>query len=149
MKKKHLAEIRRISNNIPQELMDKLVRKELAFPGIKEVYEKSLTNTELVYESIVIDPFVWWKPGTWFKEKMIRPITRPMVSEEEKARARTLLASGYLDQETEVLDHEVEKQINDWMDAEFEKARKLGRLPPPQKMPNYRKKAKKLYVQNP
>lgn len=82
------------------------------------------------------------------KEIMERALTDPNVSARDKRRFAIVLKSGHLDMEIEVMDPEVEKEINDYLDKEFEKSRALGKLPPPQKMPNINKKAKKIYVQD-
>ncbi len=115
MKKKHLREIERINKSIPKHLLDNLMKKEMAFPTVKEI--------------------------------MTRALTDPNVSEEDKAKYKMMLDSKYFDKEVEVLDESIESQINAYLDHEFEKARKLGRLPPPQKMPKLLSKSKKIYVQ--
>lgn len=113
MKKKHLQEIKRITDSIPKELLDKLMVKQQQFPTTIEIMQRALHD--------------------------------PLVSEEDKQKFRTVLATGLLEKEVQVLDPEIEKQIDAYLNVEFEKARKLGRLPPPQKMPNIYKKSKHLY----
>lgn len=116
MKKKHLAEIRRITDSIPKHLMDNLMKEELESPTIKEIAMRGLED--------------------------------PSVSDRDKARFRAMLDSGMLDRKVKVVDPVIEKQIDEYMDAEFKKARELGRLPPPQKTPTLLKKARKNYVSN-
>lgn len=82
------------------------------------------------------------------KEIATRAIDDPDVSERDKKKFKALLASGYLDKEMEVVNVDVEKQISEYLDGEFTKARKLGRLPPPQRWPKLKNKSKRLYVQS-
>ncbi len=116
MKKAHQKEIERISKSIPKEMTDRLMKKEMKYPTLKEIATRALTD--------------------------------PNVSDIDKARYKAILLSGDLDVMIEVVDPKVEKEINDYLDGEFKKARKLGRLPPPQKTPNIYKKAKKTYGTN-
>lgn len=119
MKKKHLKEIERINKSIPKELLNKLIVLDYKFPTIRDIVIKAMKNPDEVEH---------------------------IVSKEQLEKYKAMLLSGYLDQKHEMTNPEIEKQINDYLDAEFEKARKLGRLPPPQKMPILKNKAKKLYV---
>lgn len=80
----------------------------------KELIEK-LTKTVPMFETL--------------KEIATRALTDDSVAESDKDRFRTMLASGYLDKTEEVIDEEIEKQINDYVEAEIEKAIKLKRLP--------------------
>lgn len=116
MKKKHLAEIKRISDSIPTELLKNLIKQEPQFATLKEIATRGLED--------------------------------PDVSEKEKIKLKAMLDSGVLDRTVGVPDPDIEKQIEAYLDAEFEKARKLGRLPPPQKASNLKSKAKKIYVSN-
>lgn len=47
MKKKHLRVLREISENIPRELLDTLIRKEDAFPTLREVLERGLEDPDV------------------------------------------------------------------------------------------------------
>lgn len=82
------------------------------------------------------------------KEIATRAIDDPNVDEETKKKCRILLKTGFLDTHMEVADPLVEKEISEYLDGEFAKARTLGRLPPPQRWPILKKKSKTLYVQN-
>lgn len=120
MKKAHLKEIERINKNIPKELTDNLIKKELAYPVLRELAMKALNDPEVAH----------------------------LVSEEDRANYQAMLDSGYLDEMIDVVDPEIEKKIDEYLDIEFEKARKLGRLPPPQAWPKLKTKSKKNYVNN-
>lgn len=98
-------------SSIPQELLSKLTKKELAWPTLKEIVERAL------------------KDGN--------------VSGKDKERFEALQQSGYLNKEVETIDEVIEKQIDEYITAEFDKSRKLGYLPPPQKMPKLSKLKKK------
>jgi len=76
-----------------------LTKKEIQAPTIKKVFELALTKPD------------------------------DEVSPRQKRNIQAMLDSGRLDREVEVLDHEVEKQIDDYIAAEIDKAVKLGRLP--------------------
>lgn len=106
-KQKYLRELRRISENIPVELLSKLMKKELLAPTVKKVFEKALEDDT--------------------------------ITQEQRDRFRTLLASGTLDREVEVVDMSVEKLIDAYYEAEIALAVKLGRLP---------KQAPKLMLKN-
>lgn len=150
MKKKHLREIERINKTIPKELLEQLTKKELQFPAIKEVVTRAINDA--VEEQVEIPiKFKWWDYRTWDRFKKRKYKTRWMVDGKifDKPRYQALLISGELDKEIEVINHDIEKQIDDYLEKEFEKARKLGRLPPPQKTPTLITKAKKeLYANN-
>ena len=69
------------------------------------------------------------------------------VSKEKKEQLQHLVDSGYLNQTETVADPEIEKQIDEYMDKEIERAIKLGRIPDPKKdkdLKDFRKKIKKL-----
>lgn len=116
MKKKHLKEIERIQKSIPKELLDKLIIKRPFSPIAKEIIMRALANPKEV---------------------------EGIVSAEELEKYQAMLDSGELDRTEEVSDPEIEKQIDEYYNKEFEKARKLGRLPPPQKFPKLKSKLKK------
>lgn len=99
MKKKHLRVIQMIQEGIPKELLMNLTKTEIQSPTMKKIFELALT-----------------KPDT-------------EVTERQKRNIRAMLASGRLDVQVEVLDTEVERQIDEYMSEEIEKAVKLGRLP--------------------
>lgn len=88
-----------IQEGIPKELLLNLTKKEIQAPTMKKVFEIALT-----------------KPDT-------------EVSPRQKRNIKAMLDSGRFDREVEVLDHEVEKQIDAYYQAEIDKAVKLGRLP--------------------
>ncbi len=121
MKKKHLREIQRINKLIPKEMLARLTKKQYKTPTTREMINKVLENPEE---------------------------TAHIVSSKDLAKYKAMKKSGILDEMEEVIDHEVEKEIDDFLEKEFEKARKLGRLPPPQKMPKLKNKSKKIYVES-
>lgn len=99
MRKKHLRVIQMIQEGIPKDLLMKLTKKETQAPTIKKVFELALTKPD------------------------------DEVSPRQKRNIQAMLDSGRLDREVEVLDHEVEKQIDEYIAGEIAKAVKLGRLP--------------------
>jgi len=99
MNKRHLRVIKQIQDGIPKELLMNLTKTELQSPTIKHVFELALT-----------------KPDS-------------EVSPRQKRNIKAMLDSGKLDKEVEVLDHEVEKQIDEYFKREIDEAVKLGRLP--------------------
>jgi hypothetical protein len=99
MKKKHLRVIRMIQEKIPKDLLLNLMKEVDEAPTIKKVMELALT-----------------KPDS-------------EVSPTKKKNIRRLLASGRLDRKVMVLDHDVEKQIDIFLQEEIDLAVKLGRLP--------------------
>lgn len=121
MKKKHLREIQRINKLIPAEMLARLTTKQYKNPTIRDMVNRALDNpTEVAH----------------------------IVSEADFAKYRAMKESGYLDEMEEVINHDVEKEIDTFLEQEFEKARKLGRLPPPQEMPKLKAKSKKEYVKD-
>ncbi len=121
MKKKHLREIQRINKLIPSELLAKLTKKQYKNPTIRDMVLRVLKDPEEVSH---------------------------IVSAEDLEKYRAMQSSGFLDEMEEVVDHEVEKEIDSFLDKEFEKARKLGRLPPPQEMPKLKTKSKQIYAKH-
>lgn len=113
MRKKYELELKRIQASIPADLLKRLMKKEKTFSASKEIMERALVDPEVT------------------------------LSPEQRRRYTNMLASGYFDKEEDVLDEEVEKQISDYVDAEIEKARKLGRLPKAQRPPKLINKGKK------
>lgn len=99
MKKKHLRVIQMIQEGIPHELLMNLTKKEIQAPTIKKVFQLALTKPD------------------------------EEVTPRQKRNIRAMLDSGRLDREVEVLDHEVEKEIDAYFQAEIAKAVQLGRLP--------------------
>lgn len=90
------------------------------------------------------------------KEQLVAPtvvevvekaLVDPNVSEEKKLQLQHLKDSGYLNKKEMVVDQEVEKKIDEYVDKEVERAIKLGRIPDPKKdedLKEFRKKIKKL-----
>lgn len=68
----------------------------------------------------------------------------PNASEETKRKAQILLDSGYLDKVVDVVDTEVEKAINQFIEDEIEAAMKRGELPKKKKYRNVGKKIKRI-----
>lgn len=99
MKKKHFAELQRISASIPQELLNALIKPEKQFATVAKVLQQGLLEPD---------------------EK---------VPPKEKQRFQEILDSGYLDKIVDVVDPTVEDAIDKWMGFEIEKAVKDGRLP--------------------
>lgn len=147
MKKKHLREIERINKSIPKELLDKLMVKKPMYSATRKIIENALRDAK---EEIIQIPikFKWWSIKTWGNKTQSRTVW--MIDDKviDKKRYQNLLDSGELDKTEEVVNPKIEKQINEYLDKEFAKARKLRRLPPPQRMPKLKDKSKKIYVSN-
>ena len=80
-------------------------------------------------------------------EVVKRVLVDDTVSKEKKEQLQHIIDSGYLNQTETVADPEIEKQIDEYMDKEIERAIKLGRIPDPKKdkdLKDFRKKIKKL-----
>jgi len=105
-----------IQEGIPRELLMNLTKKEIQAPTIKKVYELALTKPD------------------------------DEVTPRQKRNIQAMLDSGRLDREVEVLDEEVEKEIDAYMEAEIAKAVKLGRLPKEAPMLNSLKKKGNQYA---
>lgn len=88
-----------IQEGIPQELLMNLTKKEKIAPTARILFEKALKEPDDV------------------------------VSPRQKRNIQAMLDSGRLDREVEVLDHEVEKLIDEYYKTEIDKAVKMGRLP--------------------
>ena len=144
MKKKHLKEIERITKLIPKELTDNLTKKVPVMPVTKEIIVKALSDAKL--ERIEVKKyFKWYNPFTWFAEKEYKDVWKVDGKIFDKKKYQMLVDSGELDREVEVVDEEVEKKIDNFLNIEFDKSRKLGYLPP---LPKLKEKSKKLYVKN-
>ena len=142
MKKKHLKEIERINKLIPKELLDNLTMKVPASPISKEIIVKALNDAVL---TTIMTPAVikWWNPFTWFRNETYRDSWLVNGIEIDKKKYQAMLDSGELDKMIEVVNPETEKKISEFLDIEFEKSRKLGYLPPVQKMPKLKNKINK------
>ena len=88
-----------IQEGIPKELLMNLTKTEKQSPTIKKVFELALTKPD------------------------------DEVSPRQKRNIQAMLDSGRLDKDVEVLDHEVEKLIDEYYKVEIDKAVRLGRLP--------------------
>lgn len=80
-------------------------------------------------------------------EIMDKALVDPDVSEKDKERFRHIKDSGYLNRKEMVVDFEVQKKIDEYLDKEIKTAIKLGRIPDPKKdedLKEFRKKIKKL-----
>lgn len=83
--------------------------------GIPEELLRTLTKIELQSPTI--------------KKVFELALTDPKTTDRQRRNIQAMLDSGKLDREVEVLDHEVEKQIDEYFAEEIAKAVKLGRLP--------------------
>lgn len=83
--------------------------------GIPQDLLRNLTKTEIQAPTI--------------KKIFEKALVDPNTTERQKRNIQAMLDSGKLDREVEVLDHEVEKQIDAYLQEEIAKAVKLGRLP--------------------
>lgn len=83
--------------------------------GIPKELLMNLTKTELQSPTI--------------KKMFEKALVDPSTTERQKRNIQAMLDSGKLDREVEVLDHEVEKLIDEYLKEEIDKAVKLGRLP--------------------
>ena len=66
-------------------------------------------------------------------EIMDKALVDPDVSEKDKERFRHIKDSGYLNRKEMVVDFEVQKKIDEYLDKEIKTAIKLGRIPDPKK----------------
>lgn len=146
MKKKHLKEIQRINKLIPKEMLDRLMKKQPVLEVTKEIITRALQDAELKTIPLAVK-LKWWNPKTWFKKYEYKTLWMVDGKIFEKEKYQAILDSGSLDVMEDVVNPETEKEINSFLEVEFEKARKLGRLPPPQKMPTLKSKSKQIYVQ--
>jgi len=103
MKKKHLKVIKEIQDSIPEELILNITKKEKQFSTLKQVAEHALTLPTGDGEG--------------------------QIPAKEKRRMKSLLESGYLEVEIEVINKPVEEQIAAYFDNEIKRAIKDGRLP--------------------
>ena len=147
MKKKHLKEIERINKLIPKELLDNVTIKVPASPISKEIIVKALEDA-MPFQKEVYPELKFWNPFTWFSKPTLKLVWMVNDIEIDKAKYQAILDSGELDRMVEVVNPETEKKISEFLDIEFEKSRKLGYLPPVQKMPSLKSKSKKLYVKD-
>jgi hypothetical protein len=83
--------------------------------GIPQDLLKRLTKTELQSPTI--------------KKVFEKALVDPGTTERQRRNIQAMLDSGKLDKTVEVLDHEVEKLIDEYLSEEIAKAVKLGRLP--------------------
>lgn len=83
--------------------------------GIPQDLLKNLTKTELQSPTI--------------KKVFEKALVDPATTERQRRNIQAMLDSGKLDKTVEVLDHEVEKLIDEYLSEEIAKAVKLGRLP--------------------
>lgn len=99
MKKAHLRVLKEISEKIPKELLEQLIVKEKQFTTLKKVVEHALTKPD------------------------------EEVPPRQKRKLQSLLDSGYLEHEVDVVDKSIEGQIDAIYDKEIAKAVNNGRLP--------------------
>lgn len=144
MKKKHIKEIERINKLIPKELLDNLTMKVPASPISKEIIVKALNDAELTY-ILTWTKFKFWNPFTWVQKPIRKWEWQVNGITIDKKKYQAILDSGELDRMVEVVNPETEKKISEFLDVEFDKSRKLGYLPPVQKMPTLKHKSKQLY----
>ncbi len=99
MKKKHLKILKDIQDRIPRELLLSITMKEKQFGTLKQIAERALTEPDDV------------------------------VSKEKKQQLKDMIDSGYLDREVDVIDKDIEKQIDKFIENEIAKEVKAGTLP--------------------
>lgn len=110
LQKQIWRELKRISENIPSELLENLMKKEKLTPDLKTLVQKA----------------------TGLPESEITP--------EQRERFQVLLDSGYLDREVDVLNFDTEELISQYFEAEIALAVKAGRLPKEAPLPDFIKK---------
>lgn len=147
MKKKHLKEIERINKLIPKELLDQVTMKVPASPISKEIIIKALDDAR-PHSKLVLPIRKFWNPFTWFAKAKYKTVWMVDDIEIDIKKYKAILDSGELDRMIEVVNPETEKKISEFLDIEFDKSRKLGYLPPVQRMPTLKSKSKKLYVKD-
>lgn len=94
-------ELKRITESIPRELLDSLMKKENLSPTIKHLFNKALTDKEV----------------------------SATLTDEQRERFKLILESGVLDKQVDVLDFDTEKAIDAYLQAEIELSIRAGRLP--------------------
>jgi hypothetical protein len=110
--KKILRELRRISESIPHDLLDSLLKKEAIAP----------TTTKLIEKAIAL------------------PDGEMGMTPQKRARFEHLLKSGIITQEIDVINPDTESAISKFIEAELALAVKMGRLPKDAPMPDFIRK---------
>lgn len=114
LQKQIWREMRRISENVPPELLANLMTKEKLSPTLNEVITRAMgdPNVELTVE--------------------------------QRARFQALIDGGYLDREVDVVNPDAEAALSAYYEAEIAYAVKIGRLPKEAPIPDFiLKKGKK------
>lgn len=109
-------ELKRITENIPKELLEGLMKSEEVAP----------TLTKLLTKAIEL------------------PNGEMGMDDEKRQRFKNMIAAGVLNREVQTIDRDKEKLIEEYFEAEIAFAVKMGRLPKEAPMPDFiRKKGKK------
>ena len=109
-------ELKRITESIPKELIEGLMKMETVAPTLEKILTKAI---EL-------------------------PDGEMGMNEEKRQRFKNMLAAGILSREVQTIDRDKEKLIEEWFEAEIAFAVKMGRLPKEAPIPDFiRKKGKK------
>lgn len=136
IKAEYMKVLQRIQDSIPKEWLDNLGHEEVIAPTIKKMYEK-------VAKTKVADLAKDLAKGDE-KSTVKDWETR---AKEVKRKAKIILDSGELDKKTLVIDKNIEKKIDKFVDEEIEAAIRRGELPKGKKFRNLNKKLKKQIKQ--
>lgn len=117
MNSKKLKKIRAIEKRVPQEWRDALTSEEYVAPDLREEALNTLTEYEANGET----------------------------NEKDYLRLRHLFDAGYYDKKELVVNEEMAKKIEDFMDEEIDKAIASGELPPPEDDNELKEYVKKLH----
>lgn len=114
LQKQIWREMRRISENVPPELLANLMTKEKLSPTLREVITRAMGDPDA------------------------------KLTVEQRARFQALIDGGYLDREVDVVNPDAEAALNAYYEAEVAYAVKIGRLPKEAPIPDFiLKKGKK------
>jgi len=125
MNKRTRKIIEDINNSVPQELRDRLFRREYVAPDLR------LSVREAVK--------AMWEEAAEIEEGVQR-----RNLEKEATRLQNMIDAGYYDTTELRVDPEVAKEMEAWVDRELDKAIKEGRIPHPKHDRQYQSLVRKL-----
>lgn len=114
MKKSVEKKLRAINKRVPQEWQDAVIKTQYVAPDLRNEILAVLAET-------------------------------PETDEEakEQRRLQNMFDAGYYDAEESIVDEEIAKKIEEWVDAEVQKAIDAGEIPDPKKDDDVKKLVKK------
>ncbi len=114
MNKKTEKKLRAITESVPQELRDKLVTRDYIAPDVRNA---------------VI-------------EQLIEELTDPEEIKEQR-RLQNMFDAGFYDAMEDIVDPEIAKQIDEFVENKIQEAIDAGDLPDPSKIDDYKAKTKR------